>query len=205
MTMAVENRAAGRMLGMLLGPLSGSSLQQKRSFLDGQLGKAIGSPVLDVRDEPLLPRGLASRTFDGEGLSTKPRAIFEKGTLATYFIDTYYGRKLGRAPTTAAASNVVMSPGDKSLAELLAAMKEGVLVTGFLGGNSNGATGDYSLGIAGYRVRGGQLAEPIGEMNIGGNQADLWKRLVARGNDPWAYSRMRLPTLVFEGVQIAGT
>ena len=83
-------------------------------------------------------------------------------------------------------------------------MKEGILVTGFLGGNSNGLTGDFSLGVQGFRVRGGKIAEPVGEMNISGNHLDLWKKLSAVGNDPYPYSSMKTPTLVFEGVQFAG-
>ena len=83
-------------------------------------------------------------------------------------------------------------------------MQEGILVSGFLGGNSNGTTGDFSFGVQGCRVRGGQIAEPVAEMNISGNLADLMKRLVAVGNDPYQYSTIRTPTLVFEGVQFAG-
>jgi PmbA protein len=79
-----------------------------------------------------------------------------------------------------------------------------VFVTGFLGGNSNGTTGDYSLGIQGFMIRGGALAEPVAEMNISGNQLDLWKRLVGIGNDPYIYSPLRTPTLVFESVSFAG-
>ena len=77
-------------------------------------------------------------------------------------------------------------------------------MTGFLGGNSNSTTGDFSLGVQGFRVRGGVLAEPVSEMNIAGNQKDFWKRLVAVGSDPFPYSAMLTPTLVFEGVQFAG-
>jgi PmbA protein len=83
-------------------------------------------------------------------------------------------------------------------------MKEGILVTGFLGGNSNSTTGDVSLGIAGFRVRKGQVAEPVAEMNLSGNHLELWKRLAAVGNDPYPYSTSRTPTLVFDGLQVAG-
>ena len=41
-------------------------------------------------------------------------------------------------------------------------------------------------------------------MNIAGNKLELMGRLVAVGDDPWPYSSMRTPTLVFEGVQLAG-
>lgn len=204
LTMAVENRTAGRLPAYLLGPLSGGALQQKRSFLEGKLGETIASPLVTLVDDPLVPKGFGSRLFDGEGIAAKRMPVLEAGVLKTYFIDTYYGKKLQMAPTTAGPSNLVWTLGDKDQAALLAAMKDGILVTGFLGGNSNGLTGDFSLGVQGFRVRGGKLAEPVGEMNISGNHLDLWKRLAAIGNDPFPYSSMKTPTLVFEGVQFAG-
>jgi PmbA protein len=205
MTMAVENRAADRLPRFLLGPLSGSALQQKRSFLEGKLGQAIASPLLTLVDDPLVPKGFGSRLYDGEGIAAKRMPVIEAGVLKAYYIDTYYGKKLQMAPTTAGPSNVVWTLGDKDQAALLAAMKDGILVTGFLGGNSNGLTGDFSLGVQGFRVRGGKIAEPVGEMNISGNHLEFWKKLAAVGNDPYPYSSMKTPTLVFEGVQFAGT
>jgi PmbA protein len=124
--------------------------------------------------------------------------------LKSYYIDTYYGKKLKMSPTTGGSSNLAWKLGAKSQKELIADAKDAILVTGFLGGNSNGTTGDYSLGIQGFMVRSGQIAEPIAEMNISGNQLELWKRLVAVGNDPYPYSSTQTPTLVFEGVSFAG-
>jgi PmbA protein len=202
--MVVENRAAGRLIGMLLGPLAASLLQQKRSFLEGKLGARIGSELLSVSDEPLIVQGLGSRLFDGEGLTARPFPVFERGALRNYYVDTYYGRKLGMAPTTGRTSNLTWVLGQKPLDGLLADMGEGILVTGFLGGNSNSTTGDFSLGVQGYRVRGGRPAEPVGEMNISGNQLELWTRLAGVGSDPYPYSPIHTPTLMFEGVQFAG-
>ena len=204
MTMAVDNRSAGRLLQALGGPLQAGSLQQKRSFLEGKLGQQIGSSQLTLVDDPLLPKGFGSRLFDGEGIAAKPIIFFEEGVLKSYYVDTYYGKKLEMAPTTGSPSNVVVQLGDKPQAQLLADMKEGILVTGFLGGNSNGTTGDFSFGVQGFRVRAGQIAEPVAEMNISGNLGDLMQRLVAVGNDAYPYSTIRTPTLVFEDVQFAG-
>lgn len=204
MTLVIDNRAAGRLMGALAGPLSGASLQQKRSFLEGKLGLAIGSPLLDVVDDPLIPKAFGSRLYDGEGLAAKKRPVFEKGVLRSYYIDTYYGKKLKMAPTSSGVSNLAWTLGAKPQAALVKDVGEGILVTGFLGGNSNGTTGDYSLGVQGFRIRGGLRAEPVGEMNIAGNMLDLMKKLAAVGDDPWPYSSMRTPTLVFEGVQLAG-
>jgi PmbA protein len=202
--MALENRVAGRLVGSLIGPLAASSLQQKRSFLEGKLGQKIGSDKLTIVDDPLIPRAFGSRLFDGEGISAKRMPVFEKGVVSTYFVDTYYGKKLGMAPTTGSASNLTFPGGQGDQASLLADLKEGVLVTGFLGGNTNASTGDFSLGVQGFMVRGGQIAEPIAEMNIAGNQLELWQRLIAVGADPYPYSAVLTPTLVFDAVQFAG-
>ena len=38
-------------------------------------------------------------------------------------------------------------------------MKEGILVTGFNGGNSNPATGDFSVGVEGFYVKNGEIIQ----------------------------------------------
>ncbi|HSN91333.1 MAG TPA: TldD/PmbA family protein [Anaeromyxobacteraceae bacterium] len=204
LTMVVENRAAGRLVSFLLAPLGARALQQRQSFLEGKAGTKVGSDRLDFSDDPLLPRGLGSRLFDGEGLAARRFPVFEAGVLRNHYVDVYYGRKLKMAPTTRAASNLAWKLGPAGRDRLLAAVKDGILVTGFLGGNSNGTTGDFSLGVQGHRIREGRLAEPVAEMNVAGNHLEIWKRLAAVGDDPYAHSPLRTPTLVFEGVQFAG-
>jgi PmbA protein len=202
--LVVEARAAGRLVSALFDPLSAAALQQKRSFLEGRVGQAFGSPLLHFSDDPLLPRGLGSRLYDGEGLAARPFPVFDRGVLRSFYVDTYYGRKLGLAPTTRGPSNLAWQIGDKGPAALAAGVGEGILVTGFLGGNSNSTTGDFSHGLHGFRIRKGALAEPVAEMNASGDHLALWKGLVAVGNDPFPWSPLRTPTLVFEGVQVAG-
>ena len=169
----------------MLGPLSGAAIQQKRSFLEGKLGTAIGSPLLHLTDDPLIPKGFGTRLYDQEGLAARAMPIFEGGVLRNGYVDTYYAKKLGTRPTTGGASNLVWKLGSKGQAALLADLKEGILVTSFLGGNSNGTTGDFSLGVQGLRVRNGQLAEPVGEMNISGNHLEFWKKRGFRRRRNW--------------------
>src|SRR5512138_1143110 len=77
MTMVVDNRASGRIVGYLLGPMAAASIQQKRSYLEGKVGTRIGSPLLHVLDDPLVPRGLGSRLYDSEGIASRPFPLFE--------------------------------------------------------------------------------------------------------------------------------
>ncbi len=201
----LENRVTGRILGALLNPLSGGSLHQGRSCLAGKRGEKIGSDLFTVLDDPLLPRGLGSRPWDGDGLKAVQRPIFEEGVLRDYYLNVYYGRKLDLPPTTGGRSNWVIPAGDQSVAELTRGLPQAILVTGFLGGNSNGVTGDFSFGIRGVLLEHGQPTRSLSEMNVSGNLLTLFQRLVAVADDPWAYSSTVTPSLLFEDVQFSGT
>jgi len=79
-----------------------------------------------------------------------------------------------------------------------------ILITGYIGGNSNSTTGDFSVGIIGKLFEKGQFVQNVAEMNIADNHLNFWNKLVEVANDPWIYSQARLPSLVFEDVVVAG-
>ena len=87
---------------------------------------------------------------------------------------------------------------------MVADIKQGILVTGFNGGNSNSSTGDFSYGIEGFLIEDGKLTQPVNEMNVRGNMVTLWNSLVAVGNDPQPNRSWQNPSLVFEGVDFSG-
>lgn len=204
MPMMIENRAAGRFMGSLVAAASGRAIQQRTSFLTDRIGERVGSPLLHLVDEPLIPRGLGSRLFDSEGIAARPMTVFDRGRLANIYVDTYYAKKLAIPPTTGGRSNLRMPPGDRTFDQLLGDMGDGLLVRGFVGGNSNPTTGDFSLGVYGTMVEGGRLGEAVMEMNISGNFKEVFERLAAKGSDPWVHSTLVLPSLVFEGIQVSG-
>ena len=83
-------------------------------------------------------------------------------------------------------------------------LQKGIIVTGFIGGNSNSTTGDFSFGIVGLFVENGQIVKPVNEMNISGNAKEVWNQLVEMGNDPYQYSSNLVPSMLFEGIQFSG-
>lgn len=202
--LVIENRAASRFIGTLIGPMSAASIQQKRSFLDGKLGEKIASDKFTMIDDPLLVSGFGSRLYDGDGIAAARRVMIDKGVLKSFYVDWYYGRKLGWEPTSSGTSNLVFEYGDKSLEELVAQMKRGILVTGFIGGNSNSVTGDFSVGIIGMYVENGQRVKPVNEMNISGNLTEVMNQLVEMGNDPWIYASWQRPSMYFRDIQFSG-
>ncbi|MCA9565228.1 MAG: hypothetical protein KC561_17140, partial [Myxococcales bacterium] len=162
------------------------------------------SDCLTIVDDPLIVRGLASTLFDGEGIACHPMTIVERGVVKNIYVDTYYGRKTGMAVTRGGASNRLVLPGERSLDEILGAVGSGVYVTSWLGGNADPTTGDFSFGMRGRLIEDGRLGQPVGEMNVTGNLRKLFNSLVELGNDPYPYSSLNVPTLVFEDVQFSG-
>jgi PmbA protein len=199
-----ESRAAIRLISMLLSPLSAAAIQQKSSYMEGLIGKAVASEKLGIFDKPFIEKGLGSRLYDGDGIATRERAIIENGILRLYFIDNYYGKKLGLEPNGGSGTNLLFKTGDRSLNQLMDQIGNGLLVTGFNGGNSNATTGDFSFGISGFLFENGLIVRPINEMNISGNAKTFWKQLIETGNDPYPYSSVQAPSLLFEGISFSG-
>lgn len=203
-TMVVDPLNSGRLVSPMIQALYGSALQQKNSFMLNKLGTQVADAKMTLTDEPHLPQASGARYFDNEGVATQRRAIFENGVLNTYFIDTYNAKKMNVEPTISSPSLLVMKTGSKDLDGLTAGVSNGILVTGFNGGNCNSSTGDFSYGIEGFLIENGKLTVPVSEMNITGNMLSLWNSLVETGNDPRLSSSWRIPSLVFDGVDFSG-
>jgi len=202
--MIVDPSAGPRLIGRLLRTANGRSVSQGKSFWSKKIGKKAVSDTLSITDDPSLVRGLGSRTYDSEGITAKPLKVIESGVLRNLYIDTYYGSKLSMAPTTGGRSNLVLGLGKRDLKSILADCPDAFYVTGWLGGNADAATGDYSFGFRGFLIKDGKRAAPVSEMNITGNLLGLFSKLTELGNDPWPYSSVRAPTLVFDGVDFSG-
>ena len=200
----VENRAIGRLLGGFLSPLSGYALDQKRSCFATSINEQIAADCLDIVDDPFVHGGWGSSHFDGEGLTARRQPLIENGYLRRFFIDTYYGRKLSMQPTGGGTFNLRFRLGNENLDELMKRAGRALFITSFLGGNSNGTTGDFSHGLRGFLVEDGVCTTPVSGLNLSGNHQEFWKKLVALGNDPNPGSATSCPSMLFDAMPVAG-
>ena len=200
----IENRGVQRILGGLQGPMSAGNIQQKRSFLADKKGQTIGSKLFTILDDPFVTRGLGSMYYDDDGFPARKRNLVTEGTLNEFLVDWYYSRKLGWEPNSGSISNLIIPPGTRSVEEIIKDMDRCLLITDFIGGNSNPTTGDFSIGIIGKLFNKGQFVQNVAEMNMADNHLKFWNKLIEVGNDPWIYSSARLPSLVFDGVVVSG-
>ena len=200
----VENRVVGNVLWGFLSGLNGNNIQQKRSFLADKKGEVVASKLFTIQDDPFIKKGFGSRLYDGDGFPAKKRIIVNEGQIEEFLIDWYYSRKLDCEPTTGGTSNLVIPPGEKSPETLMKELGRGIYITGFIGGNSNSATGDFSIGIIGKLFEDGLPVQSVAEMNIADNHLNFWNKLTAVGNDPWKYGSWLTPSLVFNDIVVSG-
>jgi predicted Zn-dependent protease len=60
------------------------------------------------------------------------------------------------------------------------------------------------VGIIGKLYEKGEFVQNVAEMNIADNHINFWRKLIGVANDPWIYSQLRVPSLVFDDVVVAG-
>ncbi len=209
-----DERVASSLIGHLLGAVNGSAIARGASWARDLLGQQVLPKGLSVIEDPHRPRIGASRPFDAEGLPTRRRAIVEDGVLTGWTLDLATGRKLGMASTANASrgttappspgtGNIDLTQGRASRDELIAAMGTGLLITSMIGSSINATTGDYSRGASGFWVENGQIAYPVNEVTVAGNLRDMLLR-VTPANDARAHLSTRVPSLLVEGLTLAG-
>ena len=201
-----EAPIASGLLGSFVNAVSGGSLYRKSSFLLDQLDKTVFATHINITDVPDIPKGLASSPFDNEGVLTRRRVIVENGVLRGYFLGSYSARKLGLRSTGNAGGNhnLILQSGALDFAGLLNTMSSGLLVTELLGQGINTVTGDYSRGAAGFWVENGEIQYPVQEITIAGNLKDMYRNIVAVGNDVLVQGSRQCGSILVEGMTIAG-
>ena len=170
-----------------------------------KLGQKIGSEGFNLQHDPHVPRGLSSHFTDSDGLPTKHLHLVKNGVLKNFFISIYNSRRLQIPVTTGSGANLIIPPGARKPEEILKDLPQAIRVEGFLGGNANPLTGDFSFGISGTLFEQGEAVQGVSEMNISGNLFTLLPKWRESASDTWKYGSCRSPSLLFEDIQFSGT
>ncbi len=195
------------LFGHFINAISGSSLYRKSSFLLDHLGKPVFPAFIHIHEEPLLKKALGSAPYDTEGVATQTRDIVSDGILQGYVLGSYAARKLEMETTGNAGGvrNLTIDYGDKDLDALLKSMDKGLLVTDVMGFGVNILTGDYSRGVSGFWVEGGEIQYPVSEITAAGNLRDMFQNIVEVGNDVDLRGNIRSGSVLIEQMMIAGS
>ncbi|MDO6462403.1 metalloprotease PmbA [Granulosicoccaceae sp. 1_MG-2023] len=197
---------ARSLLQHFVSAVSGSALYRRSSFLLDKAGEPVFCPAVTLREEPLIPRALGSSAFDRDGLARRPRTLVDAGVLQGYVLGSYSARKLG-LPSTANAGgvrNLILTPGEQDLPQLMKTMGTGLLVTEMMGQGVRLTTGDYSRGAAGLWIENGQISHAVQEITVAGNLASMYQNIAAIGADTDIRGNIRTPSILIREMTIAG-
>lgn len=211
-----DRETARSLVGHIFEAVRGDAIYRSASFLAGKLGQRVAGENITILDDGLRPGGFGSRPFDDEGVPPNLTPVIQAGVLENYLLNCYTARKLnlrttGNAsrglagPPSVGPKNLYLKPGDHTQEEIIGSVKEGFYVTELIGSGANIVTGDYSRGAAGLWIENGKLTYPVEEVTIAGNLPEILNQVAMIGSDLEFRSSLACPTVLVEGLTIAGT
>ena len=209
-----DREAARAIVGLVASCIVGDAVYRHRSYLGERLGDTIASDKVTIVDDPLIPRGPGSRSYDGEGRRARKNTIVSRGVLKSFLLDTYSARKLGLSPTGSAGggggvphcstSNLYLKAGRADPKSLLRGIDRGLYVTRMMGFGFDATTGNFSRGAEGFAIENGELAGPVGEITISRNLDELLKGIDGVANDLQMRTSVAAPSFRVDQMTVAG-
>ena len=220
LTVVFDPKVTASFLGVLASGLSAEAAIKGRSLFAGREGESVGVPFLTLVDDPTEPDAYGASRFDAEGLASRRNVLIDGGVLQGFLHNSYTGRRCGVASNAAAVRGgfrttpgagsraLALAPGTRTQDELLAELGEGLLVQSVSGLHSgtNPISGDFSVGVEGLMVRGGERAEPIREATIASTFQRMLQDVVAVGSDrEWLPGGAAGVTLLVADLTLSGS
>ncbi len=201
-----SSEVARGLIGHLLGAVSGGALYRRASFLLDSVGTQLFPDWFAIHEQPFLPRGFRSSSFDAEGVATRESSLVDAGVLQRYVLGSYSARRLGLQTTANAGGvhnlQVASNSGDQQA--MLGGMGRGLLVTELMGQGVNAITGDYSRGAGGFWVEDGAIQYPVDGITIAGNLKSMFAAIEAVGSDIDHRSHVRTGSILIGRMTVAG-
>jgi PmbA protein len=206
---------AASFVGGIAGAVNGDAVYKKASFLAERLDSKIAPANVTIVDDGLMPKGLATSPFDGEGVPTRRTALVEQGILKTFLYDAFTARKAKTRSTGNASRgyrslpsigthNVYLEPGSRTPESMVKDIPNGFYVTAMLGHGANLVTGEYSRGANGMWIENGELTRPVQEVTVASNLLEMLSNIDAVGSDLTFRGSVGAPTIRFRELTVSG-
>lgn len=209
-----EKRAAKELVKSFASGINGRSIASNNSFLKTRKNTKVFSDEIEIIDDPLIPKGIASRPFDGEGMMSEKNILVKNGMLQNWILDLYSAKQLNLKTTKSAmrgknasifpaASNFYIKNGSREFQDIIQEIKKGIYVTELFGFGVNLINGDYSQGAFGFFIEDGKISYPVHEITVASNLNDMFANLVV-ANDLSFCGQFNSPTIKINEMTVAG-
>jgi PmbA protein len=214
----LHSSVAASFLSVLASMLSSEAVQKGKSLLKGKLGQTVVSNMVDIVDDGLMPHGPGTRHIDDEGVPVRRTELVREGVLHGLMYNTLTAARDGVASTGNAVKggvsalpavrpiNLYLGTSGKrfALEEMLSNMQGGLYVLDAMGVHTaNPVSGEFSIGVSGLWVEGGEVKHPVKEAVISGNLLEFFGRVEAVGKDLRFYGKIGSPSLLFGQTDIS--
>ncbi|HHP7232920.1 MAG TPA: TldD/PmbA family protein [Xenococcaceae cyanobacterium] len=195
--------------------LSGQAVVQKASPLVDKLGEKLFDSRLTLLEDPKF--GAAACAFDDEGTPTSKKVLIEAGTVKQFYWNRLWAARGGTTSTGngfrgglsrpgTSLVNLWTHPGQTALADLIADIKEGIIVDQVLGaGQSNQLAGEFSVNLdLGYKVEQGKIVGRVKNTMVAGNIFEAFNQIIDFSDRPqWVGSSSYFPDILFAKLGVA--
>ena len=99
-----------------------------------------------------------------------------------------------------------IAPGDISFDDMIAEVKDGLVIEALLGaGQGNELGGDFRANVSlGYRIENGEITGRVKDTMISGNVYKVLSQVEQISDSPeWVFGSMRSPAIKCMGVEVA--
>lgn len=209
MPVVLDHDAAESFFGAAFGALYGSAIHRGASMFKDKIGQSVMSAQVTIEDDPLVRRGINSRSVDSAGLKMDKITFIDKGVLKSYSVSLMESRQLGIDPVgrEGGRTNSRVTGGTQTPEEIMADIKEGIYIKGFSGGQVDINNGTHSRQAHGLLIRDGKVTDiPVSGFVVSGNLKEMFMNVVLANDTPRHPGRHTLaaPTTRINGVTIAG-
>jgi PmbA protein len=202
----------------LINAVKADNVQRNQSPFQGRIGEKVASENVTIYDDGLLPTGLRTWTFDGEGTPQQKTALIEKGVLQGFLYDSYTAQKDGVESTGNAAragylstpsigaTNFHIKPGDKTSDELISEVDDGLIVYYLQGAHSsNPISGEFSIvATPAWKIRKGEIEHATRGVMLAGNIFEALKNVSTVANNERKMGQLIAPWILVENVKVIG-
>jgi len=211
------NGVASALLSPLMLAFSGKMVLEGTSPLKGKLGERLFDAKLSLRDDATIACGPGSRPCDDEGVRSRRLPLINEGEILNFFYDlqtaalagtrsTGHGDRAGAGFPRPASSSLVVEEGEVAFEDMVADVKEGLVVEQLMGAEQgNLLSGDFSGNVLlGYKVENGKIAGRVKDTMISGNVYRVLGELLGIGDKArWVGGAVYTPHLYCPSISVA--
>jgi len=175
--------------------LGREAAQAGEAYLDeASIDRTVGSEVVNVVEDPTLPRSFGYYLYDDEGVSARRRYLIKQGRIHEFLHNRETARRLGVSSNASSRSvaydrepiirmaNTFVEPGEYTTEEMIEGVRRGIYIKNFMEWNIDDQRFNQRyVGLEAYWIDNGEITGMIRNPVLEITTTGLWSSVDAVG------------------------